>query len=66
MTPGIFIAFEESADHILANAESFGWRTAEQQSTQKLFFLDAQLKPDMVQSKSQPHGFPTTLYPSIR
>lgn len=48
--PGIFVAFEESAERILANAESFGWPAAELQSTQKLFFLDAQPKPDMVQS----------------
>ncbi|MCK9285117.1 MAG: circadian clock protein KaiC [Rhodocyclaceae bacterium] len=47
--PGIFVAFEETAKRIVANAESFGWRLAELQRT-KLFFLDAQPMPDLIQS----------------
>jgi len=47
--PGIFVAFEESSQRIVANAESFGWKLAELQH-KKLFFLDAQPTPDLVQS----------------
>jgi circadian clock protein KaiC len=47
--PGIFVAFEESSSRIVANAASFGWRLAELRP-RKLFFLDAQPGPDMVQS----------------
>jgi len=47
--PGIFVAFEESAKRIVANAESFGWKLAELQRG-KLFFMDAQPMPDLVQS----------------
>ena len=47
--PGIFVAFEETSSRIAANAESFGWNLA-QLRKQKLFFLDAQPRPDMVQS----------------
>src|ERR1700693_379641 len=47
--PGIFVAFEETSKRIAANAESFGWKLAELRR-KKLFFLDAQPTPDLVQS----------------
>lgn len=47
--PGIFVAFEESAERIQANFESFDWRLKELKPS-KLFFLDAQPAPDLVQS----------------
>ncbi|HYK03124.1 MAG TPA: circadian clock protein KaiC [Thermoanaerobaculia bacterium] len=47
--PGIFVAFEETPERIIANAETFGWDLAELQRN-KLFFLDAQPDPDLVQS----------------
>jgi len=48
--PGIFVAFEESSPRIVANADSFGWKLTELQRKKKLFFLDAQPLPDLVQS----------------
>ncbi len=47
--PGIFVAFEESSARIIANAAKFGWDLPALQR-KKLFFLDAQLKSDLVQS----------------
>ncbi len=47
--PGIFVAFEESSKRILTNAASFGWKLAELQQ-KKLYFMDAQPMPDLVQS----------------
>ena len=47
--PGIFVAFEEASKRIVANAESFNWKLAELQR-KKLFFLDAQPTPDLIQS----------------
>lgn len=47
--PGIFVAFEESAPRIVANAAGFGWNLPALQG-KKLFILDAQPKPDLVQS----------------
>jgi len=47
--PGIFVAFEESPHRIVANVESFGWDVAELQAD-KLYFLDAQPSPDLIQS----------------
>ena len=47
--PGIFVAFEETSDRIAANAKGFGWNVAELQR-KKLFFVDAQPTPDLVQS----------------
>lgn len=47
--PGIFVAFEESAQRIAANAESFGWKLAALRKKQ-LFFLDAQPMADLIQS----------------
>lgn len=48
--PGIFVAFEERSQRILANAESFGWKLGDLQRRRKLFFMDAQPSPDTVQS----------------
>jgi circadian clock protein KaiC len=39
--PGIFVAFEETSERIMANAESFDWRLAQLQR-KKLLFIDAQ------------------------
>src|SRR5271165_3756621 len=36
--PGIFVAFEENARQIVANAATFGWNLGE---LEKVFFLDA-------------------------
>jgi len=48
--PGILVAFEETSKRIVANAESFGWDLAQLQQQKKLFILDAQPTPDLVQS----------------
>jgi circadian clock protein KaiC len=48
--PGIFVAFEEASSRIEANAGSFGWKVADLRRKNKLFFLDAQPTPDLVQS----------------
>jgi circadian clock protein KaiC len=50
--PGIFVGFEETSARLAANAESFGWPLAELRRRKKLFFLDAQPTPDLVQSGS--------------
>jgi circadian clock protein KaiC len=47
--PGIFVAFEETSKRIVANAEGFGWKLAELRR-KKLFFMDAQPTPDLIQS----------------
>ena len=47
--PGIFVAFEETSKRIVANAHGFGWELGKLRSD-KLFFLDAQPLPDLVQS----------------
>jgi len=47
--PGIFVAFEESSERIVANAAKFGWDLVALQK-KKLFFLDVQPTPDLVQS----------------
>lgn len=47
--PGIFVAFEESAQRVVVNASSFGWKLAELQPD-RLFFIDAQPQPDLIQS----------------
>jgi len=49
--PGIFVACEESAERIMANATKFGWDLVALQK-KKLFFLDAQPNPDLVVSGS--------------
>jgi len=48
---GIFVAFEETADRIVANATSFGWKLG-QLRRRKIFFVDAQPAPDLIQSGS--------------
>ena len=40
--PGIFVAFEETSERIMANAESFDWKLAQLQRKKLLFTLDAQ------------------------
>jgi circadian clock protein KaiC len=47
--PGIFVAFEESSRHIVANAAAFGWDIPELVSN-RLFFLDAYLSPQISQA----------------
>ncbi|MDB5849090.1 MAG: hypothetical protein JWP29_2842 [Rhodoferax sp.] len=51
-SPGIFVAFEERVSRILSNADSFGWKLGELQQKKKLCFIDAQPRPDLVQSGS--------------
>jgi circadian clock protein KaiC len=46
---GIFVAFEESSEQILANAGTFGWNL-KALAKKKLFFLDARLSPDIVKA----------------
>jgi len=46
---GIFVAFEETPARIVANMAGFGW-DLEALQQEKLFFLDAQPLPDLVQS----------------
>jgi circadian clock protein KaiC len=46
---GIFVAFEESTDQIVANAATFGWDLSTL-AKKKLFFLDARLAPDIVKA----------------
>jgi circadian clock protein KaiC len=45
----IFVAFEESAAQIIANAATFGWKLPALLK-KKLFFLDARLAPDVVKA----------------
>jgi circadian clock protein KaiC len=47
--PGIFVAFEEVSKRIVVNAEGFGWKLKEL-GPKRLFFMDAQPQPDLVQS----------------
>jgi len=47
--PGIFVAFEESTRQIIANAATFDWGLPAL-AKDKLFFLDAHLSPEVVQS----------------
>ena len=47
--PGIFVAFEETAKRIVANAEGFGWNLPGLVG-KKLFFLNAQPEPDLIQA----------------
>jgi circadian clock protein KaiC len=49
-TPGIFVAFEEDAHRVSANAESFGWDMRGLQKKQDLFFVDACMRSDVVKS----------------
>lgn len=47
--PGIFVAFEETAERIVANAAGFGWNLPDLIG-RTLYFVDAQPSPDLVQS----------------
>jgi circadian clock protein KaiC len=47
--PGIFVAFEESTRQVIANAAGFDWGLPAL-SSNKLFFLDANMSPEVVQS----------------
>jgi circadian clock protein KaiC len=47
--PGIFVAFEENTNQIIANAAVFGWDLVALQR-RKLFFLDARMGPELVKS----------------
>ena len=47
--PGIFVAFEEASEEIMANASTFGWDLPALERD-KLFFLDARLSPLVVKS----------------
>ena len=47
--PGIFVAFEENSGRIRANGMKFGW-DLKALERRKLFFLDAQQTPDLIQS----------------
>jgi circadian clock protein KaiC len=49
--PGIFVAFEESSRQIIANAAAFGWDIPALEA-RHLFFLDAHLSPEVLQSGS--------------
>src|SRR6185295_132232 len=46
---GIFVTFEENPQQIVVNAETFDWGISAIDSAQ-LYFLDAHLSPDVVQS----------------
>jgi len=50
-TPGIFVAFEENARRVSANAEAFGWDMRELKKKQ-IFFIDACLRSDVIKSGS--------------
>lgn len=50
--PGIFVAFEENSRRIIANTNSFDWKLGELVQRKKLYFMDAQPSPDLIQSGS--------------
>lgn len=50
--PGIFVAFEETSERIIANANGFGWDFADLQQKKTLCFINAQPPPDLVLSGS--------------
>jgi circadian clock protein KaiC len=47
--PGIFVAFEETPQRVVANFETFGWKLANLPK-EKLFYLDAHPAPELIQS----------------
>jgi len=49
--PGIFVAFEESPQRLVANFESLAWNLKRLQP-KELFFIDAQPMPDLIHSGS--------------
>lgn len=48
--PGIFVAFEETAQRLTTNAAGFGWNLTAMQRKKSLFVIDAQPTPDLIQS----------------
>ena len=48
--PGIFVAFEESPERIVANLQGFSWNVADLRTKNRLLFLDAQPAPDLIQA----------------
>lgn len=50
--PGIFVAFEENSRRIISNTNSFNWKLDELVQRKKLYFIDAQPSPDLIQSGS--------------
>jgi circadian clock protein KaiC len=48
-TRGIFVAFEENARQVSANAETFGWQMLELEE-ERVFFVDARLRSDVVKA----------------
>jgi len=48
-TPAIFVAFEENARRVSANAQAFGWDMPELEK-KHLFFVDACMRADVVKS----------------
>jgi circadian clock protein KaiC len=48
-TPGIFVAFEEHARRVSANAETFGWNMRHLEK-EHLYFVDACMRPDVVKA----------------
>lgn len=49
---GIFVAFEEATPRIITNTTSFNWKLGELVQQKKLYFMDAQPTPDLIQSGS--------------
>jgi circadian clock protein KaiC len=48
--PGIFVAFEETPERIVANCESFGWNLRRLRRKKSLFFMDAKPMPELTQA----------------
>ena len=47
---GIFVAFEERVDDILANAAGFGWEADALRAAGRLVFIDAHVPPDVIRT----------------
>ncbi|MCC5872736.1 MAG: circadian clock protein KaiC [Gammaproteobacteria bacterium] len=47
--PGLFVAFEESPERLMANAAGFSW-AMDELTEDKLLFLDARVDPDLITS----------------
>ena len=50
--PGIFVAFEENSRRIISNTKGFNWKLEDLLRRKKLYFMDAQPTPDLIQSGS--------------
>lgn len=50
--PGIFVSFEETSQRIIANTEGFNWKLKELVQQKKLYLMDAQPSPELIQSGS--------------